>query len=561
MGSISESLEYDTVLIGAGFGGYTMLPKLRKLGLRVKIFERGSGSGGVWYWNQYPGARVDSDSPAYQFFDKEIWEDFTFSERFPGFRELQRYFQYVEKKWDLRKDIEYHKNVTYAHWDPDSRRWRIGCSDGTETRCKWLFANVGFAAKEYKPYLKGSGDFQGDMFHTAHWPHHDVILEDKRIAVIGTGASGVQVIQEAGKVCKQLTVYQRTPNFCLPMRQRRLDPVEEQRKKANGVYEAAFKACENTSAGVPYENNGRKTFDDTSEEREALWNSLVQEGGFKFWVAGYADTNFDQKANDAAYDFWRRMVLKRIKDPEKARVLAPEIPPHPFGAKRPSLEQDYFEVLSQPNVDIIDLNELPIEEVNASGIRTAAGQVDVDLIVLATGFDGLTGGFMDIDLQGVDTRTLKQHWNDGVRTSMGVAVPGFPNLFFLFGPQAPSTFSNGPSCIQFQGRWFEKLVQRMLAEGIETLEPKNEAADRWVEKIRERWDTTLLPQGKISISVHRNLSFADVSHSWWNGSNIPGKKVQPLSWAGGLPSYMKMLDETLENDYQGWIVERGTTDI
>ena len=225
------------------------------------------------------------------------------------------------------------------------------------------------------------------------------------------------------------------------MRQRCLDRMEEQRKKASGVYEAAFKACENTYAGVPYENNGRKTFDDTSEEREAFWNSLVQEGGFKFWVAGYADTNFDQKANDAAYDFWRRMVLKRIKDPEKARVLAPEIPPHPFGAKRPSLEQDYFEVLGQPNVDIIDLNELPIEEINASGIRTAAGQVDVDLIVLATGFDGLTGGFMDIDLQGFDTRTLKQHWNDGVRTSMGVAVPGFPNLFFLFGPQAPSTFS------------------------------------------------------------------------------------------------------------------------
>lgn len=225
------------------------------------------------------------------------------------------------------------------------------------------------------------------------------------------------------------------------MRQRKLDPVEEQRKKDCGVYEAAFEACKKTSAGVPYESNGRKTFDDTSEEREALWNGLVEEGGFKFWVAGYTDLNTDQKANDATYDFWRRMVLKRIKDTEKAKLLAPEIPPHPFGAKRPSLEQNYFEVLSQPNVDIIDLNEFSIQEINSSGIRTAAGQVDVDLIVLATGFDGLTGGFMDIDLQGIDGRTLKQHWSGGVNTSMGVAVPGFPNMFFLFGPQAPSTFS------------------------------------------------------------------------------------------------------------------------
>ncbi|KIV88652.1 hypothetical protein PV10_08316 [Exophiala mesophila] len=560
MGSISENLECDAVLIGAGFGGYTMLHKLRNLGLRAKIFERGSGSGGVWHWNQYPGARVDSDSPAYQFFDKEIWEDWTFSERFPGFRELQKYFQHVENKWDLRKDIEYHKNVLYASWDSGSRRWRVGCSDGTETKCKWLFANVGFAAKEYIPYLQGSANFQGEMYHTAHWPHHEVSLRDKRIAVIGTGASGIQVIQEAGKVCKHLTVYQRTPNFCLPMQQRSLDAREEQEKKDNGIYEAAFKACEKTDAGVPYQNNGRKTFDDTSEQREALWNSLIQDGGFKFWVAGYADMNFDQKANEAAYDFWRRMVLKRIKDPEKARLLAPEVPPHPFGAKRPSLEQNYFEVVSQENVDIINLNEFPVEEINATGIRTAAGQVDVDLIVLATGFDGLTGGFMDIDFRGVDGRTLKQYWSDGVKTSMGVAVPGFPNMFFLFGPQAPSTFSNGPSCIQFQGQWFEKLIERMLAEGIETMEATEEAANDWVEKIREKWEATLLPRGKISLLYSLAIFLLLTSlHSWWTGANIPGKKVQPLSWAGGLPSYLQMLSKTLDNNYQGWIVGPGVS--
>jgi cation diffusion facilitator CzcD-associated flavoprotein CzcO len=225
------------------------------------------------------------------------------------------------------------------------------------------------------------------------------------------------------------------------MRQRKLDPVEEQKKKDMGVYEEAFKACETTSAGVPYDSNGRNTFDDTAEEREKVWNSLVEEGGLKFWVAGYKDMTTNQEANAAAYDFWRRMVLNRIKDPEKAKLLAPERPPHPYGAKRPSLEQNYFEVMSQENVDIIDLNRLPIEEINATGIKTAGGQVDVDLIILATGFDGLTGGFMDIDLRGRGGRTVREYWKDGVRTSVGVAMPNFPNMFFLFGPQAPSTSS------------------------------------------------------------------------------------------------------------------------
>lgn len=227
----------------------------------------------------------------------------------------------------------------------------------------------------------------------------------------------------------------------LPMRQRKLDPSEEQKKKETGVYQAAFEACERTSGGVPYGPNGRRTFDDSAEEREEVWNTMVEKGGFNFWVAAYDDLMTDQKANDAAYDFWRRMVLKRIKDPQKARLLAPEIPPHPYGAKRPSLEQNYFEVMSQDNVDLVDLNTLPIEEITPTGIKTAAGDDEFDIIVLATGFDGLTGGFMDIDLCGRDGGSLKHHWKEGVKTSMGVAVPSFPNLFFLFGPQAPSTFS------------------------------------------------------------------------------------------------------------------------
>jgi cation diffusion facilitator CzcD-associated flavoprotein CzcO len=227
----------------------------------------------------------------------------------------------------------------------------------------------------------------------------------------------------------------------LPMVQRKLDPVEEQKKKETGVYAEAFKKCESTAGGVTYERTDKNTFDDTPEEREKFYQSLVKDGGLQFWVAGYKDMMTDQKANDAAYDFWRRMVLKRINNPAKGELLAPEVPPHPYGAKRPSLEQNYFEVMNQDNVDIIDVNRFPIEEINATGLKTAAGQVDVDIIIFATGFDALTGGLMDIQIRGTDGRTLMQHWADGVKTSIGIAVPKFPNMFYLFGPQAPSTFS------------------------------------------------------------------------------------------------------------------------
>lgn len=225
------------------------------------------------------------------------------------------------------------------------------------------------------------------------------------------------------------------------MVQRKLDPVEEQKKKNTGIYAEAFKKCERTPGGVPYESKDKNTFDDTPEEREKFYQSLFKDGGLQFWVAGYKDVMTDQKANDAAYDFWRRMVLKRINNPAKRELLAPETPRHPYGAKRPSLEQNYFEVMNQDNVDIIDVSRFPIEEINATGVNTAAGQVDVDMIIFATGFDALTGGFMDIKIRGTDGRTLMQHWSEGVKTSVGIAVPKFPNMFYLFGPQAPSTFS------------------------------------------------------------------------------------------------------------------------
>jgi cation diffusion facilitator CzcD-associated flavoprotein CzcO len=291
---------------------------------------------------------------------------------------------------------------------------------------------IGFAARRYTPPVKGLGDFKGDIYHTAVWPQHGVNLKGKKVAQIGTGASGIQVIQEIGPKIGHLTIYQRTPNYCLPMNQRKLDEKEEEKYKAEGKYEEAFKRTYQTFAGFDYNFSEKKTFDDSPEEREKFFHKLlIEEGGFKFWLNTYKDMLFDQKANDEAYNFWRKSVLKRIPDPKKAALLAPEKPPHPWGTKRPSLEQNFYEIVGQDNIDIIDVNENPIETIDAIGISTKLGHVDADVIILATGFDSVTGSLAQLNIQGIKGGTIADHWKNGTRTSMGIAIPEFPNMFFL----------------------------------------------------------------------------------------------------------------------------------
>lgn len=493
------------------------LCRLRRLGLNVRIYEKGAASGGIWYWNCYPGARVDSDLPIYQLFDKELWEGpdgFTFTERYPGGKELKRYFEHVDRKWKIHEHVTYNKHVDSAVFDESKHKWLVECSDGSEVYAKWFIPCIGFASRRYTPPFNGLGNFKGDIYHTAVWPQHDVNLKGKRVAEIGTGASGIQVIQEIGDRVKELTVYQRTPNMCLPMNQKKLDPKEEEEKKKSGWYEENIEKTRHTFAGFTYDFQERKTFDDTPEEREAFYKSLMDEGGFRYWLNTYDDMLFDLKANKEAYDFWRRSVLARVKDPEKQKLLAPEVPPHPWGTKRPSLEQRFYEVVDQPHVKIIDVNENPIEEVTATGLRTKQGLVEVDVIILATGFDSVTGSLAQLNIQGVKGGTIADHWKDGLRTSMGIALPEFPNMFFLYGPQAPTAFSNGPSCTQFQAEFVEEVFKRVKAEGITRFEATAEAEEDWHKRMHEKWDASLFPLAK----------------SWYQGSNIPGRKVEPLNW-------------------------------
>ncbi|KAL5317065.1 hypothetical protein ACEPPN_016119 [Leptodophora sp. 'Broadleaf-Isolate-01'] len=316
-------------------------------------------------------------------------------------------------------------------------------------------------------------------------------MKGKRVSIIGTGASGIKVAQEVGPKVKNLTVFLRTPNFCLPMRQHALDPKEEQKKKDSGHYDKMFEATRGTFAGFTYDFYQVKSFDETPEQREAKYEQLWQQGGFRLWLNTYKDMLFDQKANDKAYKFWQRK-----------------------GTKRPSLEQNYYEVMSQENVKIVDVKKSPIVEVTENGLRHKEGFEELDILVLATDFDSCNGSLAQLNIRGTTGETIADHWKDGTRTSMGIAIPMFPNMFFLYGPQAPTAFSNGPSCTQFQAEWVEKCIKQCTEKGITRLDSLAEVEADWAKRMQEKWDITLFPLAK----------------SWYQGANTPGRKVEPLNW-------------------------------
>ena len=458
---------------------------------------------------------MDTDSPIYQLYDKELWANFTFQDRYPDWKELRRYFDYVEKKWKIRDYISFNKQVDGATFDETSHQWLIECADGSEIKATWFIPCIGFASKRYTPPFPGLGNFDGDIYHTATWPQHGVNLKGKRVAEIGTGASGIQIIQEIGDHVKELTIYQRTPNMCLPMNQRALDAKEEEQKKEGGWYEQQMEITRRTFFGFDFDFVDKNTFDDSEEEREKFYHKImVEEGGFKFWLGTYKDTLHDLKANEQAYKFWRQQILKRLKDPKKQELLAPEVPPHPWGTKRPSLEQRFYEVIDQPHVKIIDINKSPIQEVTETGLKTKDGLVEIDIIILATGFDSVTGSLGQLNIRSTSGGTIADHWETGTKTSMGIAIPEFPNMFFLYGPQAPTAFSPGPSCTQFQAEWVEKMFKMIKVNGITRLEATQESEDDWCKRMNKEWDATLFPLAK----------------SWYQGANIPGRKVEPLNW-------------------------------
>lgn len=528
--------DLDVVIVGAGFAGLYLLDRLRGMGMSVQVLEAGAGPGGVWYWNAYPGARVDSPGPMYQFSREDLWRDWSFSELYPSRQEIRAYFEYVDEKLDLSRDIRFNTRVSAADFDPATNLWTVHTSDGAVTKARYFVICTGLGSKPYTPDIPGLGDFAGERHHTALWPQQGLDLAGKRVGVIGTGASGVQIAQEAAAVAAHLTVFQRTPNLALPMRQRKLDDATIRCMKEH--YPSAYQKRRTTLGGFDYQVLDKSAAEVSDAERQATFERIWEIGGLAPWVGSFNDLLVDETSNRAAYEFWREKTWARINDPAVAEILAPMDPVHPYGAKRPSLEQNFFEIFNQPNVSLVDLRKTPIERVTPSGIRTTAGEHDLDILVLATGFDAITGGLTSIDIHGSQGETLREKWAKGVHTHLGMASAGFPNLLFVYGPQSPNAFANGPTCAELQGEWIAQMLNHLRQHHFTRFEPTVSAEEAWRAEVLGIADATLFPR----------------ADSWYFGANVPGKRREMLAYAGGLSTYMARCNETAERGYEGFVI-------
>ncbi|KAK9777623.1 hypothetical protein SCAR479_05671 [Seiridium cardinale] len=529
--------ELDVVIVGAGFGGVYQLKRLRDEGYNVKLLEAGTGYGGVWHWNRYPGARVDSPIPFYEYDDPDLWKQWSWSQRFPDHNELRNYFNFVAEKWNLRKDTQFNTFVQSASWNDGEAQWTIKTREGETFKARHLSLNIGFAAKRYIPEWKGAGSFKGTFLHPSYWPHDGVDLANKKVAVIGTGCTGVQLATELTPIASELTVFRRSVNISLPMRQENYRNGEQSHPRED--YPKLFKGRKECFTGFDFHFLSRKTFEDDAETRRKTYEKLWAEGDFRFWVATYSDMLFDSAANREAYNFWRDKTRAKINDPRLQDLLAPMKQPYAFGCKRVSLEQGYFEIFNKPHVHLVDVNATPIEEITEKGIKTSEKEHEFDVIICATGFDAWTGGLRQIDIRGSTGETLDDHWKDGVYTHLGMAVGGFPNLFMSYAPQSPSAFCNGPTCAQMQGDWIVDAVNYMKQKGLKKMTPDRKAEEEWRATVMKIADATLLPGTK----------------TWYMGDNIPGKPREPLIYLGGVDNYYKTINEAAANGYDGFKLE------
>jgi len=535
-GHAAPADHFDVVIIGAGMSGMYQLHRLRALGLSVRVFEAGDGVGGTWYWNRYPGARFDSESYSYGYsFSEDLLQKWEWSEHFSAQPETLRYLNFVADELDVRRDITFNARVECAVYDDDANLWRLTFEDGAEAAGRFLITAIGPLSAPTMPNIPGVDDFKGEAYHTGLWPHEPVSFEGKRIAVIGTGATGVQTIQEVAKTAGHLTVFQRTPNYCAPLRNAPIDADTQSRIKAS--YDEIFEKCARSHGAFMHEVDPRKAMDVTPEEREAFYEKLYSEPGFGIWMGNFRDVLVDHDANRTMSDFIARKIRERVKDPKVAEKLIPKN--HGFGTRRVPLETNYYEVYNQDNVLLVDVLETPIERITPTGIRTSAASYDFDMIIYATGFDAITGAFDRIDIRGAGGLKLKDKWASGPRTYLGLQVAGFPNMLTLVGPHNAATFCNIPRCIEQNVDWVTDLMGYMQERKLERVEPTVAAEDEWTEHVFE--------------SAAKML-FTEVD-SWFMGinRNIPGKDKRTfLLYAGGSPAYREKCDEVAAAGYEGF---------
>jgi cation diffusion facilitator CzcD-associated flavoprotein CzcO len=528
--------QFDAIIIGAGISGLYQLYRLRQLGLAVRVYEAGSGVGGTWYWNRYPGARFDSESYSYGYsFSDELLREWDWKEHFSGQPENERYLNFVADKFDLRRDIRFNAPVASATYDEAGNCWEIRTEDGARARAKFLITAVGILSAHHVPDFAGIESFEGDCFHTSKWPKERVDFTGKRVGVIGTGATAVQLITEIAKEVGHLTVFQRTANYCAPLRNGPIDPETQAKIKAS--YPEIFKRTRETFAGFIHDFDPRSVFDVTPEERQARFEELWAQPGFSKWLGNFRDVMSNKAANEMFAEFVRNKIRERVKDPVVAEKLAPK--DHPFGTKRVPLESGYYEQFNRDNVLLVDLHESPIDRITPKGIKTRNAEYELDVIIFATGFDAVTGPLNRIDIRGEGGHALKEKWADGPRTYLGIQSAGFPNLFTVVGPHNGATFCNMPRCIEQNVEWVADCIRYMREKGFERIAATPQAEEAWTDHVNE-------------LAVGTLLSEAD---SWFVGANIPGKKRTILMYMGGPKAYRTKCDEVAANGYEGFTLQ------
>jgi cyclohexanone monooxygenase len=526
---------YDVVVVGAGFAGMYMLHRLRGLGLSVRVYEQGGDVGGTWYWNRYPGARCDVESMQYSYsFSDELQQEWNWSERYASQPEILKYASHVADRFKLRSDIQLNTRVDRAEFDESTNTWQVTTSDGATVTAKFVVLATGCLSNARMPDIRGLSDFKGKVYHTGHWPHEPIDFTGLRVGVIGTGSSAIQSVPVIAEQARHLTVFQRTANFSIPARNAELAAEERDafRKKYPEIRRFAREEARN---GIYAEPPDRGALDDGDDARRGQFEQRWMKGGLTFMLA-YNNLLLDSAANDTAAHFVREKIAEIVRDPETARRLQPDN--HPIGSKRICVDTDYYATFNRSNVTLVDIRSSPIEEILSNAVRTGGRDYDVDALVLATGFDAMTGSVAKIELRGRCGQTLNQKWAEGPKTYLGLMSEGFPNLFIVTGPGSPSVLSNMIVSIEQHVDWITEAIAFMHDRGLKVMEASKEAEDKWVAHVNEVAHLTLYPQ----------------ANSWYIGANIPGKPRIFMPYIGGVGAYRRICNEVAAKGYEGFVM-------
>lgn len=525
--------DFDVIAVGAGFAGLGLIHYLREAGLSIKVFDKASDVGGTWTWNRYPGAATDSEGYYYCLtFSKELLQEWTWSERYPGWEETLRYMHFVADKFDMWPHIQLNTEISGAEFDADAALWRVKTADGDEYSCKYFISAVGMISEPNIPDIKGLGSFEGPCFHSSRWPREGLDYAGKRVGIVGAGATAVQMLPVMARTAASVTLFQRTPNFVLPAVQKPM--TDEWEKDIKDNYDEIIAKCRNHVFGMAFDSPVGRTVEETPpDEVQKIFEEHWPRGSFRFCFETFDDLLTNADSNKAAADFINSKIREKVNDPDTAELLTPK--DYPLFAKRPPLDHGYFEAFNRDNVHLVDISERePITEITSTGIRTTENDYEFDIIVLATGFKAYTGAVEKLDIHDTHGVSLKDKWQDESASIMGVCVADFPNFFMITGPQAP--FANLPTSIEQNIMWITDCINKMEAEGYEVCTPTKEAEEAWSDHTAEIHAQTLMAEG------HK-------VNSWMMGANIADKKPRVLIYFGGADVYYDKLRESVDGGF------------